>query len=325
MKKILSVGEATVDSFLFIHDASVHCTLNKTKCEFCMNYADKVLADNLAFSVGGNAANTSVAFARLGLHSQLFSVRGDDWLGEKIQATLEAEKIDTKFIQIEPGPSSYATAIVFQGERNIIVYHVPRQYHLPNFDEDTDWLYLTSIGRSFDGAYDKVLQFVKKTKVRLSFNPGSYQLKAGLEKLKPLLSVTEALFLNTDEARQLTELPARAGFRELAEALYDLGAKTVHITDGPNGAYAFDGRQLLYCPIFPANAIERTGAGDSYASGVTAGLLHGEDLGEAMRWGMSESSAVVAQIGPQAGLLTKDGLAELLNDNHQIQPAVHRS
>jgi len=289
MKKILSIGEATIDNFMFIHDANVHCTINKTKCEFCVNYADKILADKMVFSLGGNAANTAVSFARLGLESQLFSIIGDDWLGQRVTQLLKKESVDQRYIQTEPGETSFAAVTVFQGERNEIIYHVPREYHLPNFDP-VDWVYLTSMGKAFMDAYEKALTFIKKHHLKVSFNPGSYQLKAGVDKLKPFLAITEVLFVNTDEARHLTELPASASFQELAEALYDLGPKLVNITDGANGAYLFDGHQLLFMNIFPAVVVERTGAGDSYAAGFTAALLHGRSTSEAMRWGMANSA-----------------------------------
>jgi 2-dehydro-3-deoxygluconokinase len=118
----------------------------------------------------------------------------------------------------------------------------------------------------------------------------------------------------------LTELPASAKVRQLSEGLFDLGPNIVVITDGPEGAYAFDGHQLLYCEIFPIEVVERTGAGDSFASGFTAALLHGEDIGEAMRWGMANSAGVVSKVGPEQGLLTKDQMTEMLNDNYKIQP-----
>lgn len=306
-----------MDAFVFVHDASVHCTIDKSKCEFCLNYADKVMADNLEFSVGGNAANTAVTFARLGLSSQLYSMVGTDWIGERIVTALKDEKIDCRYLQEVKGATSYATAIVFQGERNLIIYHVPRDYHLPAF-EPTDWVYLTSMGKAYATAYESTIHFVKKHQLKLSFNPGSYQLRAGITQLKPILAVTEVLFVNKEEAQLLTELPASATIRQLSEALYEHGPKIIAITDGPRGAYAFDGEQLLSMDIFPAEVVERTGAGDAYASGFTAGLLHGHDIAEAMRWGMANSAGVVAAIGPQAGILTKDRLNEMLNDNHTI-------
>ena len=319
MKNVLSVGEATLDSFVFVSDANVHCTLDKSKCEFCINYASKIMADNVEFHVGGNAANTAVSFSRLGLHSQLYSMRGDDWIGKVIAEHLNKEGVDGRYIEVEKGPTSYATAIVFQNERNLIIYHVPREYVLPDF-EPVDWVYLTSMGKAYAPAYEKVIQLVKKNKIKLSFNPGTYQLKAGVEALKPILDVTECLFVNVEESQLLTELSVKASIRELSERLFDLGPNIVSITDGPRGAYAFDGHQLLYCDIFPAKVVERTGAGDSFSAGFTAALLNGEDMEEALRWGMANSAGVISMVGPEQGLLTKDQMAESLNDNHKIQP-----
>lgn len=321
MKKVLSIGEATLDSFVFLDEANVHCTLDKSKCEFCINYANKTMATDCKFSVGGNAANVAVGFRRLGIESQLYSVRGDDWIGKQIQEVLDKEKIDPKYIVVEPGQTSFATALIFQGERNLVIYHVPRDYHLPKF-EPVDWVYLTSMGKAFTHAYDSAVQFVKDTGVKMTFNPGTYQLKAGVKNLKPILEATEVLILNTDEARQLTELSAKAEFRELAESLYDLGPKIVIITDGPSGAYSFDGKQLLFCDVFPGEVVERTGAGDSFGTGLTSALLNGKDLAEAMRWGMAESSSVVTKVGPQAGLLNQENLLDSLDSNHKIKPTV---
>lgn len=319
MKNVLSVGEATVDSFVFVSEANVHCTLDKSKCEFCINYASKIMADDIQFHVGGNAVNTAVSFARLGINADLYSVHGDDWIGKIVDEQLSKEGVDPRYVVIEKGPTSYATALVFQGERTLVVYHVPREYQLPDF-EPVDWVYLTAMGKAFAGAYEKVLHFVKKHKIKLSFNPGTYQIKAGVHALKPIMEVTECLFVNLEEARLLTELSAKASIREISEQLFDLGPKLVVVTDGPNGAYVFDGNQLLFCDIFPVKVVERTGCGDAFSAAFTAALLQGEDINEALRWGMANSAGVIGKIGPEQGLLTKDQMAESLNDNHQVQP-----
>lgn len=314
----MSVGEATVDSFVFVSDANVHCNIDKSKCEFCINYASKIMADDVQFHVGGNAVNTAVSFARLGVKADLYSVHGDDWIGKLVDQQLATEGVDPRYVVIEKGPTSYATALVFQGERTLVVYHVPREYQLPDF-EPVDWVYLTAMGKAFSGAYEKVVRFVLQHKIKLSFNPGTHQIKAGVQALKPVMAVTECLFVNLEEARLLTELSIKATIREISEQLFDLGPKLVIVTDGPNGAYVFNGNQLLFCDIFPAKVVERTGCGDAFSAAFTAALLQGEDIGEAMRWGMANSAAVLEKIGPEQGLLTKDEMTESLNDNHKIQ------
>ena len=319
MKKILSIGEATLDCFIFLKDAEVRCQLHDANCMLCINYADKILAEKIAFTVGGNAANTAVSFARMGLESQLYSVIGDDDNGRKILEALTKEGVDQRYIQQFPGMTSYSTAIVFQKERSILVYHEPRDYNLPNF-EPVDWVYLTSMGKNYLPAYEKALTFVKKNNAKLSFNPGSFQLKDGVGVLKKFFAATEVLFVNKEEAQMLTEQPASAKISSLAEALYDYGIRIVNITDGPNGAYCFDGQSLLFLEIIPSEIVQRTGCGDAYGAGFTAALLCGEHIDEAMRWGMANAAGVVSQIGPQTGLLSREQLLEMLNDHPTIVP-----
>ena len=80
----------------------------------------------------------------------------------------------------------------------------------------------------------------------------------------------------------------------------------------------FDGEKFYQLGLFQANLKEMTGAGDAYATGVIAGLFHGKDLPEAMRWGAANGAAVVEQIGPQAGLLTLHQMQERLKENSKI-------
>lgn len=323
MKKVLSVGEATLDCFVFLDDAEVRCELHHANCMLCVHYADKILAKKLVFTVGGNAANTAVSFARLGLTSQLYSVLGSDDNGRRINEALESEGVDRRYIQTFDGMTSYSTAIIFQKERSLLVYHEPREYNLPNF-EPVDWVYLTSMGKNYRSAYEKVFTFIKKTGAKLSFNPGTFQLKDGVDVLKKYFAVTEALFVNKEEAMLLTEQSATASVRDLAEALYDYGIKLVNITDGANGAYCFDGHSLLYMGIIPVDAVQRTGTGDAYGAGFTAALLHGESIDEAMRWGMANAAGVVGKIGPEEGLLTREQMRAMLSDHPKIVPKAFR-
>lgn len=319
MKSIVSIGDVTMDCFNFISDANVLCDLNKKTCNFCVNYASKVPAEKTVFSLGGNAANTSISFARLGLESSIVSQVGTDWIGKEAQSIFEKEKVDSKYLTAVEGPSNYSTALVYQGERTLIVYHVPRQYEQQEIPE-TDAIYLTSVGENFTELYNTVLSKVKTNKTKLYFNPGTYQLKAGITTLKKYLAHTDILFVNLEEAKKLTELNSSATIKDLAEALFDSGSKLISITDGSRGAYCYDGYQLLHCKIFPSELVEKTGAGDAYASAFVAATLNGENITEAMRWGMANSASAVKKIGSTAGLLELNELKEILNDNHQIQP-----
>ena len=117
------------------------------------------------------------------------------------------------------------------------------------------------------------------------------------------------------------ELPGEKNgrdIRHLVTALWKLGPAAVVVTDGAEGAYAFDGGEVWHVPAFPATVKERTGAGDSLASGVVGALLSEKSIAEALRWGAANAASAVEEIGPQHGLLTRAKMARALKQHAKI-------
>ena len=101
---------------------------------------------------------------------------------------------------------------------------------------------------------------------------------------------------------------------ELAAGLHELGPQIVVITDGPNGSYAsYDGK-LVTIPNYPdpAAPVDRTGAGDAFASTIVAALALGKPMDEALTWAPINSMSVVLKLGAQAGLLHQSEVASFL-------------
>ncbi len=64
----------------------------------------------------------------------------------------------------------------------------------------------------------------------------------------------------------------------------------------------------------PADPIDRTGAGDAFASTFTSAIALGLSHADALAWGPINSMSVVQHIGAQKGLLTKQELQQYLKD-----------
>jgi sugar/nucleoside kinase (ribokinase family) len=162
--------------------------------------------------------------------------------------------------------------------------------------------------------HEKVARYLAKHQdVRMGFNPGTYQLRFGKEKLKGIYRRTHALFVNREEAARilgtkLLDIPF------LANGLHKLGPKVVVITDGPKGAYASDGTARYFMPPYPdpRPPISRTGAGDAFSTGFMGALVYGLPVHEALRWAPIESMHVVQSFGAQTGLLSKRALLGFL-------------
>ena len=141
------------------------------------------------------------------------------------------------------------------------------------------------------------------------FQPGSHQLRDGLEKLKPVMSATYAFIVNKEEAQKL--LGKEDEVKQLLPRIYELGPKMVVITDGTNGSWSYDGQVVRFAEIIPETKfVERTGAGDAYSTGFLAALIKGLDVEMAMRWGSANGSSVVEHVGAREGLLNIDKIEE---------------
>lgn len=323
MFDLISIGDSVIDTFLKLHDAEVRCSLNKKECKICMAYGDKIPLDGSPISlVAGNAANNAVGGSRLGLKTAIYVNVGDDDGGERTIKKLKVEKIDTRYVVVNRGmENNYHTVLNFQGERTILIYHQPWQYKLPDLDS-AKWIYLTSLSPSFtqSNLLKEIESYLERCGAKLLYNPGTFQMKAGVKKNPRLLSLTEIFIVNMEEAKRILvgKDDAQIPIKKLLKDLADLGPKMVVITDGAKGSYGYDGEKNYHLGIFPAHLLEMTGSGDGFATGVLAGFFHGMDLPEAMRWGAANGASVVEQIGPQAGLLSYNQMQEKLAENSKI-------
>ncbi|HWQ99795.1 MAG TPA: carbohydrate kinase family protein [Candidatus Methylomirabilis sp.] len=321
---LIAVGESLRDVFYMINEASLSCTINKDRCLLCLEYAEKIPVQHIVkVPAAGNSANAAVGAARLGLKTAFVSWVGDDNAGKNLKEALGKEGVDLHYIATDRAyPTSEATIIGFQGERTQLVYFQPRAYKLPKLPP-ARCIYYSAMGTKHD-AFDRALirELDRHPEARFVFQPGTTHVRAGLKKMSPLLKRSWLFILNKDEAHQLLADGERTTCN-LLEAFHHHGADTVVITDGKNGADAWDGNDHWHMPIFDGRPIERTGAGDSYAIAMTVARLMGYDLPTSLRWSSANSWSVIMQIGPQAGLLTKRKLDAVMKKYANIKPSLH--
>ncbi len=293
MADFVCMGDATIDNFFFIDDASVHCNLLKENCMLELKYGQKISVSKFGTSLGGNAANVSVCLSRLGISSGLSTIFGDDERGAWIKRQLLTENVDlTSAITASQRESNISSIIIFQGERTILSYHSD-QIETLALDQNAKWIYLTSSPGTDSTQLFKMLEALNPLP-KLAFNPSVPDLKKGSAFLKPIIEKTEVLILNKEEYAML-------GMR---------GPKITVVTDGKNGVTAYIGDQTIKKPAIGEKAYEPTGAGDAFSSGFLAGLYYGMKPEDALDWGLKNAASVIQKIGAIEGLLTKDVILE---------------
>jgi sugar/nucleoside kinase (ribokinase family) len=320
MYDVITVGDIKLDTFVVLNDASVQCALKMPECLLCMEYGAKIVVDVVASEIAGSAPNVAIGLARMKLKTAVFSNMGIDGTRELAIKKLEEEGVSTKFIHIIKGEqSSYSVVLNFKGEKTLLTSHIRHAYHFPKRLDHAKWVYVGEMGLGYDKLFKDVASYVKRHKVSLALNPGTIQIKEKKSVLFDLIKTAHILFVNREEARALTGIE-RTEMHHLAPALWKLGPKISVITDGKNGAYSFDGKNLMFCPVFPGKRIEATGAGDAFATGFIGALLHKQPVHEGLRWGSVNAASVVGKIGPTAGLLTASQIRSRLKKRPTFCP-----
>ena len=324
---ILSVGNATIDVFLTIDEKNPHVKLDEKTNELKFGHGEKIEVKKYNLSIGGNAANVAVGISRLSLKSGLVAEIGNDEFSQKIINSLKNDDVDIELVkQIESEASSLSVGINFKTDRTLFIEHVKREHNFEFNKKQTKAIFLTSLGPVWEEAYEKTLNFVGENNIRLFFNPGTLQIEKRNTLIWKIISQTEVLFLNKEEAEEILygkeiKLPSSSQtyVKKMLYGLRSLGAKIAVITDGKNGSYLMDEKHnTYYLQAVKSEIVERTGAGDAYNSGFISAILNGTPYKEAMRWGAFNASSVIGAIGAQKGLLTKALMLEKLKEEEPV-------
>ena len=312
-----SLGDITSDAFITLQEAKVHCDISTEACTITMRWGDKIpYKDVTVVPAVGNSANAAVSAARLGLNTSFISFIGDDDHGKECLKVLHGEGIDTTFVTTETGKkTNYHYVLSYEAERTILVRHEHFTYSLPDIPANTPWLYFSSVGEAGESLHDEVAAWLSRhPKTRLIFQPGTFQMRLGYERLKDLYARTHLFICNKQESQRILQTQ-ETNIKTLLQDMHAKGPEIAVITDGPNGAYLFDGNTTLFVPQYPdiAPPKERTGAGDAFSSALASFLAKGLSLKDALLRAPINSMSVVQHIGAQKGLLTETEIEQYLS------------
>lgn len=314
----LAIGDIVTDAFIKLQQAEVQDSIDHTRKELCVTFGDKVPYEFVKIIKGvGNSANAAVSAARLGLKAGLIADVGDDMNGKECIGALADNAVSVDYIKINKDmPTNYHYVLWYDVERTILVKHQLFPYTLPELKNAPKWIYLSSLGENSLTYHTVISSYLEAhPEVQLAFQPGTYQMKFGVKALKAIYARTHIFFCNVEEAQRILNSQEK-DVKILIHKISELGPKIVVITDGINGAYAYDTRdnknEYWFMPVYPHKPYERTGAGDAFASTVTVALVQGKSLEEALLWGPINSMSVVLYVGAQEGLLTPEKLQDFL-------------
>jgi sugar/nucleoside kinase (ribokinase family) len=316
--KFLAIGDIVTDAFIQLQDARVSCDIDDDNCTISMRFGDKIpYKDVEVVKAVGNSPNAAVSASRLGLKTAIITHVGNDENGKECIEALKENGVLTDLVQTQDGfKTNYHYVLSFEAERTILIKHANFNYDLKSVIEKIEppeWIYLSSLAENSIPYQHNIAKYVKENNIKLAFQPGTFQISLGYEKLKDIYDVSYVFFCNKEESQRILKTQEK-DIKKLLQGIKDLGPKIAVITDGPDGAYTYDGKDMLYLPMYPdpKPPVERTGAGDSFSSTFTTALALGMPVEQALMWGPINSMSVVQYVGAQKGLLSRAKLEEWL-------------
>jgi sugar/nucleoside kinase (ribokinase family) len=233
---------------------------------------------------------------------------GEDPNGRDIREEFKSYGISQKFLQTNPQEQTAYSIIIVSGsgERTILVYRGasreidPEQ--VPWDKMKAKWFYITSLGGNVD-LVKQILDHAASTGIKVAWNPGSGELKHGIDMLEPLIRKVDVFNLNREEASALTGI-GPGDLKGIFDRLKRLPKRALLVTDGLGGTYAAEGEDLLHSGIIDVPRVNTTGAGDAFGSGFVSGMLRRDEVRYALAVGTWNATGLVQEMGAKRGLLT---------------------
>ncbi len=310
MFDVITFGSATKDIFLRTKESVV---LDSDKFAtgrgVCFSLGSKIKADEVYLTSGGGGTNSAATLALQGFKTAYCGKIGRDDAGLKVLKDLEDRGVNVDLVSsTDEKPTNHSVIIDVVGiDRTILVYRGASDYHS---EKDIDfenlragWFYIAPFSESSISLFNILIDYANENGTKVMVNPSKAQL--GDEKMKDLLSKTDVLLLNAEEAAILTG-ESIENDNELIKKTANLCKGVVLITQGVNGVVAHnDGVFYRSKPIIP-EADDKTGAGDSFGSGFLSEYIRTNDVEKALQFGTANSTACLQKLGAKNGLLKKD-------------------
>lgn len=302
---IITFGGAVVDAFVYTNVHEVHK-------EMCYPVGEKIAINKLHFETGGAGTNTAISFAKLGLKTGAIIKVGKDNNSQLILNELKKNHI-TFLGKQEEGLTDFSIILDSKEHDRTILTYKEKSNDITTKDLaknlKTKWFYFSSADKNSLATQKTLALHAKKNKISIAYNPSSYLTKKGANHIKQILDHTKILILNEDEAKDLVPKG------DLFEGLHKLGPEIVCITFGPKGnAVSYNNKVITSIPR-KIKIVERTGAGDAFASGFVASYIKTEDIEKSIKIGSLNAESVIQIAGAKNGLLTWKEISKQLQHN----------
>ncbi len=306
MFDIITFGSATKDVFIESEDHSlIEDGEGVLNTKVCFSLGTKISVKKINFSSGGGGTNSAATFAKQGFSVAYCGKIGEDHSAELVLKELNRYGVNHSMVcTTNHTHTSHSVIInVPDEDRTILIYRGASNMHT---EKDVDfskikakWLYLAPI--SSVSLFYSVLEHANKEGIKVAVNPGKKQLNDA--KFKESIKDVDVLILNREEAETLS---GESDEKEAALKISLLCNGVIIITRGKKGSIVLKDSYFYEAFPPPFDAVDRTGAGDSFGSGFLSSYIRTNSVEEGILLGIANAASCLQKMGAKKGLLGKE-------------------
>jgi ribokinase len=322
MYDVITVGSATVDVFAESESELIKIqTTKETEELIAYPSGSKILIKDIQFLTGGGGTNTAVALSKLSHKVAYLGNLGKDHNTKIILDMLKKNNITFLGVK-DKGMCGFSVILKsLEHDRTILAYK--GMNNDLTLDEikfkklKTKWFYFSSMmGKSFK-TLEKLAEFAENNKIKIAFNPSNYLAVKGSLYLRNILSRTNILILNKEEAEILA---GKNPIKKLIENLMEFGPKLVVITDGKKGTFTLNNNYFYHILPKKVKVVDTTGAGDAFAASFLSGMIKKNKIEFALKLGQVNAESVILYTGAKIKLLNyREALKEIKKKRYKIK------
>ncbi|OUP71594.1 5-dehydro-2-deoxygluconokinase [Anaerotruncus colihominis] len=306
-------------------------------------YANEIgpMEDAVTFTkyVGGSPANTAVAMSKLGLAVGYVGKVSDDQFGRFITRYLAQQGVDVSHIAVAaPGVRSGVTmGEIKPGECSCFMYRNDcADLHISCAQLDEAYiashklLLISGTSLTHSPAREAVflaMEMAKRNGVAISFDldyrDGTWDSPEEASVYYTLAARQADMVLGTREEFDIMEKlyhPGNQNDDASAKWLLEAGVSVVSIKQGKQGSHIYTAQGKTIGGIYPAKVLKTFGAGDSYSSAFTFGLLKGKSMEQALRYAAAASSITISGHSCSDSMPTLSQVEEYMASHEYVLP-----
>jgi ribokinase len=263
---------------------------------------ETILGERFDTFPGGKGANQAVAAARLGADVSLIGMVGQDAFGDELVQVLKQEGVRTDHIGRADTSSGVAVIQVVDGDNSITVIPGANFQLTPAFIKkkkdviEASDMVLIQLEIPIE-TVAAVAAYCQEANVPYILNPAPAQAL-------PATIIQQASYITPNESE------ASILFEDTNKALQEFADKLV-ITKGEKGV-VYSGGTIA---AFPAEAVDTTGAGDTFNAALAVRLASGGKLAEACCYANAAAALQIGSSGAQAGMPTHQDVTTFMRQN----------